>query len=383
MNKRLSSYSAVVLLLTAFTTPAFAGAGHDHDSENTESTNASSPSPADDHAGNSDDHEGHSDKGHSDEGHDEKSHDGEGHNDEGHGEEGHEEKGHSEEGHGDEAHGEGGHEEEGQIEVSATRAKKAGVKIGIAGGKLITDSVSLFGRTEPDPQQFSHVRARFPGLIRSVGPALGEQVSAGQTIAVVEGNDSLQRYNVKAPIDGTVVERHANAGEYAGDNELLTIANYSRLWVSLNVFPQDAARIKPGQVVRVRAGEREAESRIAFLNPGTGNRPSVMARLPLDNYNARWTPGLLIEAEVIVSREQVPLAVDNRAIQRVEGQTVVFRQEGDGFEVVPINVTSSDAMHSEVSTTGGEGLQVGDRYAVQNSYLLKAELEKSGASHSH
>lgn len=287
---------------------------------------------------------------------------------------------HAETGH-KESHGH--HEEEGHIGVSPRRAERAGIGIAIAGSVEITDSLALFGRTEPDPQLVSHVRARFHGLIRSVEPALGEQVSAGQTIAVVEGNESLQRYSIKAPISGTVVERHANAGEYAGDNELLTIANYSRLWVSLNVFPHDAARIQPGQVVRVRAGEREADSRITFLNPGTGSRPSVMARLPLDNTYARWTPGLLVEADVIVSREQVPLAVDNKAIQRVENRTVVFRQEGDGFEVVPIKVLRSDALHSEVLTGGDKGLRVGDRYAVRNSYLLKAELEKSGASHSH
>lgn len=352
MNKQLCSNSVILLMLIALSNPIFAEAEHDHDDQHTESTNKDIPSSAGGHTEDGDDHQDdHQDS--------------------------------DDDGHDDEDHSESGHEEEGHIEVSGERAKKAGIKMGTAGSEVITDSVALFGRTEPDPQQVSHVRARFPGLIHSVGPALGEQVSAGQTVAVIEGNDSLQRYSVEAPITGTVVERHANAGEYAGDNELLTIANYSRLWVSLNVFPQDAARIKPGQAVRVRAGEREADSRIAFLNPGTGSRPNVMARLPLDNHNGRWTPGLLVEAEVIVSHEQVPLAVDNRAIQRVEGQTVVFRQEDDGFEVVPVSVMRSDAMHSEVSTTGGEGLRVGDRYAVQNSYLLKAELEKSGASHSH
>jgi len=279
----------------------------------------------------------------------------------------------------EDGHEEGHSEEEGHIEVDADRAEAAGITTAKVGSKTITESLLLYGRTEPDPQKVSHVRARYPGLIRRVYPALGERVASGKPILSIESNQSLQRYSVKAPISGTVVQRHANAGEFAGDNELLTIADYSQLWVSLSVFPQDAERIRAGQVVRLRASARAATSEISFINPGTGERPSIMARLPLNNSDGQWSPGLLVEGEVIVAEQAVPLAIANEALQTVEGESVVFRQTDDGFEVTPVTLGRRDARHSEVLA----GLQAGQIIAVQNSYLLKAELEKSGASHDH
>jgi len=298
--------------------------------------------------------------------------------DDGHGEGGEHDE-HEDEGHKEGGLEEGAHEEEGHVEVNAERAARAGIVLATAGSQSITESLRLYGRTEPDPQRVSHVRARYPGVIRTMGPALGEVVVAGDLIASVEGNDSLQRYRITAPIAGTVVERHANPGEFAGSEPLLTVADYSQLWVSLSVFPNEAQRIRPGQVVRLSAGVRTATSAISFLNPGRGERPSVVARLPLDNRDGQWTPGLLVEAEVIVAESAVPLAVDNRALQSVEGRQVVFVQEGDGFVATPLELGRRDPHYSEVLA----GMSGGARYAVVNSYLLKAELEKSGASHAH
>jgi cobalt-zinc-cadmium efflux system membrane fusion protein len=104
-----------------------------------------------------------------------------------------------------------------------------------------------------------------------------------------------------------------------------------------------------------------------------------MAHVPLDNSDGRWTPGLLLEAEAVTETFSVPLAVHNDAIQQVDGETVVFVRTEHGFEVTDVQIGRQDATYSEVLS----GLHQGGRYALANSYLLKAELEKSGASHDH
>ena len=78
-------------------------------------------------------------------------------------------------------------------------------------------------------------------------PRLGDSVRQDDLIATVEANDSLQTYEIRAPISGIVVDIHANPGEFAGDQPLLTIANYSNVWVDLNVFPSEVQRIRAGQ----------------------------------------------------------------------------------------------------------------------------------------
>lgn len=269
--------------------------------------------------------------------------------------------------------------EEGELELEDAAIEKAEITLEKAAPTELTITATLFGKTEPDPQRVSHVKARYSGQIMSVAPSLGDTVKQGQALVVVEANDSLKRYTIKAPIGGTVVDLHANKGEFAGESALMTIADFGKLWAVLSVFPQDADRVTNGQTVTLSAGPRSAQSTIRFLNPGSDSQPTVMAHVPLDNSDGRWTPGLLVQANVVTDTFTVPLAVRNEAIHQFNGERVVFVRNEHGFEVVDVNIGRRDANFSEVTS----GLHTGDRYAVGNSYLLKAELEKSSASHDH
>jgi cobalt-zinc-cadmium efflux system membrane fusion protein len=86
-----------------------------------------------------------------------------------------------------------------------------------------------------------------------------------------------------------------------------------------------------------------------------------------------------VEADVTIDRFEVSLAVDNRALQQFRDWQVVFIQIGDEFEIRPLQLGRSDSRFTEVLS----GLNPGDRYVVENSYLIKADIEKSGATHSH
>lgn len=268
---------------------------------------------------------------------------------------------------------------EGRIELSSAIAQEAGIVAYQAGSGTINKTLLLYGKTSPDPQQVSHVTARYPGLIRSIGPALGDVVESGDIIASIEANSSLQTYEIQAPITGIVVDKHANPGEMAGSESLLTIANYDNLWVDLSVFPGDSQQIKPGLPVTISMNQLSVTSNIRYLNPGEGNSPTVIARVPLPNPDLSWSPGLLVEGLVHVEQIPVALMVDNRAIQTFRDWQVVFIKIGNVYEIRPLQLGRSDAEFSEVLG----GLKVGDNYVVENSYLLKADIEKDGASHDH
>lgn len=268
---------------------------------------------------------------------------------------------------------------EGRVQIAAALAQQLNVTTAIAGAGTLHQSILLYGKTVPDPQGVSHVTARFPGLIRSIDADLGQRVQAGDRLVVIEANNSLQPYTITAPIAGIVIQRHANPGEYAGDQPLLTIADYSRVWVDLDVFPGDARAITAGQAVQIRMSGQTAESSILYLNPGAGDTPNVVARVPLDNPENLWTPGLLVEGEVGVGDIPVPLMIDNNALQTFRDWQVVFIRIGDNYEIRPLTLGRSDGRFTEVLA----GLDAGAEYVIVNSYLLKADLEKSGASHDH
>ncbi len=268
---------------------------------------------------------------------------------------------------------------EGRVQLSDALAERIGISVATAGAGIIHQTETLFGKISPDPRQVSHITARYPGLIQAVRPDLGDHVEQGDLIATIEANDSLQTYQIHAPITGIVVDSHANPGEFAGSDHLLTIADYSSVWADLNVFPRSAQRIRPGQAVTLRMGDLNTSSTIRYLNPGEGLSPSIIARVPISNADLVWTPGLLVEADVTVGKFEIPLLINNLALQEYRDWQVVFVKVGETYEIRPVKLGRSDGRNSEVLS----GLKPGDRYVIDNSYLLKADLEKSGATHSH
>lgn len=267
-------------------------------------------------------------------------------------------------------------EEEGNAEsvtIDPAMAQQAGITTAAAGAGVIRNAVTVYGRTVIDPQGISHIRARFPGLVVNIAPGIGDSVAAGDTIAEIESSESLNNYVIRAPIDGIVTARNANPGETTGDEPLLTLANYDQLWTELTLFPLDAARIKVGQEVILRTNVQAIRSSIAHILPGTSKSPAVFARVPLDNRDGLWSPGLLMQADVVIGQADVALVVDNRAIQTFENNPVVFVQEGDVYEPRPVQLGQQDDAWTEILS----GLETGDQYVVENSYLIKADLEKS------
>lgn len=273
------------------------------------------------------------------------------------------------------------HEENHRDHVSMTmqQSERMGIATSIAGAQSLKQTLLLFGKVSPDPNQISHLTARYPGVIQTVQPGLGETVQAGDLLATIQANDSLQTYELRAPIAGMVVDMHANPGEFAGDEPLMTVANYQQVWADLNIFPGQSSRIRPGQAVAVSLGSMQTQSEIRYLNPGQGLTPYVVARVPITNPDLLWTPGLLIEAEVTVSESTVDLAVANQALQEFEGSQVVFVPDEGGYVVRSVQIGRSDQHFTEVLS----GLEPGESYVIDNSYLLKADLEKSGAAHNH
>jgi len=269
--------------------------------------------------------------------------------------------------------------EEEVVEISASLAQELGIETEIASAGVINRSLLLYGKTMPDPQNVSHVAARYPGMIEAMIPALGDTVEAGQVIAIIEANNSLQTYEIIAPLSGTVVEKHANPGEQATDQSLLTIANYDNIWVDLTVFPGDSQHIRPGLPVTIKMDDLSADSSIRYINPSQGESPTVIARVPMTNLDSRWTPGLLVEGHVHVESTPVNIAIKNDALQSFENNQVVFVLEGERYEPRTVFLGKSDGFMTEILT----GLELGERYVVTNSYLIKADLEKEGVEHDH
>lgn len=271
---------------------------------------------------------------------------------------------------------------EGRTQIAKETADATGIETETAGPQTILEEVHLNGFIVLNPNTTAQVRARFPGIVKEVKKNIGEEVHVGDVLAVVESNESLQPYPITAPLNGTILRRDTNIGDVARDASLFTIASLDNVWAELYVFPQDYNKIKVGQplLIHTSTSDDTTDSIISFVTPVADlSSQTYTIRAVLENANRKWLPGMALQGTAIIEKHAVPLAVKNSAIQRFRDFNVVFQQVGDFYEVRMLELGKKDHTWTEVLS----GLSPGASYVVENSFLIKADIEKSGAVHDH
>ena len=271
---------------------------------------------------------------------------------------------------------------EGRVTIPQKMAREAGIKTARVESAEIHESIKLQGRVKYDRSRLRQVRARFPGIIQSAPKTVGDHVAKGESLARIESNDSLQTYEVRAPMSGVIVEQHAGSGEAIDKQSIYTIGNLTEVWIDLAVFPRNWSRIQKDQAVRLQSLSEDlnASATIDYLLPTSNSRNQAgTARIFLSNEKGRWRPGMAVTAIVAVEKTEVPMAVRNSALQTFRDFDVVYARYGDTYEVRMLKLGQKDEKHTEVLS----GIEVGTEYVVENSYVIKADIEKSGAAHAH
>ncbi len=272
---------------------------------------------------------------------------------------------------------------EGRTEIDAKIATEAGIRVAPAVAGVIADEHEMQGLLTPVDGRVAQVMARFPGPIRALRANVGDQVRAGQALATIESNLSLSNYTVPSPISGVILQRNASVGGVAGEGTALyEVADLSTLWVDLHVFGADAQHIQAGvpvTVTRMSDGV-SVDTTLERVLPGTATASqSTVARATLANTDGLWRPGSAVKARITVDQKPASLVVPLSALQTFRDWDVVFVRVGDTYEARPVELGKRDGTQVEIL----DGLQAGDQVVVEQSYLVKADIEKSGASHEH
>ncbi|HXG90004.1 MAG TPA: efflux RND transporter periplasmic adaptor subunit [Vicinamibacterales bacterium] len=194
---------------------------------------------------------------------------------------------------------------------------------------------------------------------------------------------NLSRFEVRAPLDGTVLERDVTVGEaVTADKQLFTVADLSVVWVDVSVHSKDLGAVRAGQAATIVSKDtaQEATGKISVVGPLVGQETrAAIARIIMPNRQGEWRPGVFVTVTLTRTSAAVPIAVSADAVQTFRDWQVVFVRYGDWFEARPLKLGRTDGTWVEVLN----GLTVGDRYAGANSFAVKAEIGKLGASHDH
>lgn len=205
----------------------------------------------------------------------------------------------------------------------------------------------------------------------------------GVTADAMVRADNPARFEIRAPITGVIVEKAVATGAaLAADADIFTVADLSTVWVQIAVYPKDLAVVRVGQRATIKATAFTAEGTgdVSHIGALVGEQTrTARARVTLANPDGVWRPGMFVEVTLEAEELRVPVAVSATAIQTVRDWSVVFGRYGDYFEVRPLQLGRSDGRMVEVLG----GLTAGEKYGAGNSFAIKADLGKAGATHDH
>lgn len=202
-------------------------------------------------------------------------------------------------------------------------------------------------------------------------------------VGAAPDSSALNRFELRAPFDGTIVAKHIALGEQVReDANVFTVADLRTVWAQISVPAKDLPLVRVGDRVTVRATafEQSAVGKVAYVGSLIGESTrTAQARVTLENPKTVWRPGLFVNVEMKGDAVEVPVTVAADAVQTLEDRPVVFVQTAGGFQAQPVAVGRTDGQRTEIV----QGLKAGTRYIAAGSFIAKAELGKSTASHAH
>jgi cobalt-zinc-cadmium efflux system membrane fusion protein len=278
---------------------------------------------------------------------------------------------------------EAGHDDEGLIAMDAQRMQAAGVRLAQAGPATVRSVLQLPGEIRFNEDRTAHVVPRVAGIAETVPANLGQNVKKGQLLAVLSSAAvSEQRSELLAASKRLELAR-------------TTFTREKQLWEEKVSAEQDYLQAR--QALReAEIAVSNAQQKLAATGAGAGGAGGLNRfelRAPFDGVIVEkhlsvgeavqdttqvfTISDLLVNVELTASSQQAPLAVAAQALQKMEQQTVVFVPVQGGFRAQPVRVGRSDGKATEVL----EGLQPGQSYVAEGSFMLKAELGKATAEH--
>ena len=259
--------------------------------------------------------------------------------------------------------------------------------------RSLQESVELLCSVEVLPERQAYVSPRFNGQIREIRTTLGDQVTVGQGLVVIEpiiaGAPTL---TLRAPLSGIVSKQSARIGQTVeAMSVLFEISDHSRMLLHGTMMESsDITRIRADQLATIQLDALPGKSLVAKVSrvymareAGTG---LFTVHAETDNEAGLLYPGMIGTMSVAVGSPILALVVPRRAIIGSMGERFIFVQAGDVFERRAVIEGLASGPDIEVL----EGVFPGERVVVQGHYQLQYMGEGAAglptdahAGHSH
>lgn len=186
-----------------------------------------------------------------------------------------------------------------------------------------------------------------------------------------------QRSNLRlvAPVEGVITSRHIEPGSTAmAGQTILEIIDPKSIWINVRFNQlQSNGLIKglPATIVLRSRSNQPASGTVARIellaDPVT---EEMLAKVVFEQLPEPSPPiGELTEVTVLLPQLDAAPVVPNASIKQLDGQSGVWRVEGDRLQFTPIETGISD-LDGRVQIT--KGLEVGDQVVVYSKQALTA-----------
>jgi cobalt-zinc-cadmium efflux system membrane fusion protein len=201
-------------------------------------------------------------------------------------------------------------------------------------------------------------------------------LSPAQIAAVKTSRDASTVLEVTAPFAGTVVDTSAVPGELGGpDRPIFGVAQMDRMWLVVDLYERDLARIESGQKVFFRVeglrGKRFPGRLVAIGGEVDDRTRTVRVFADLKNVQGLLRANMFGRAEIRIRPPEAKLLVPRAAVQDDGDCQLVFVASGkDVYLPRKIELGAAYGVSHEVMG----GLAAGENVVTTGSFLLKTEI---------
>ena len=272
---------------------------------------------------------------------------------------------------------------EGRTTLSPEVARESGIETETAKARVIQQTIRMRGKITPSEHRIAHVIPRFAGIVKEGRKHIGDPVAKGEVLAIIESNQSLQPFEVRSQIAGSVINGHLIVGEFVPENQwVYVVADLSEVWADFFIPLEERELVKVGQQILVRgaSGDETFKGTVDYVAPYADEKAQAqLVRVVLPNEKQLLVPGMFVTGDLVVAEKEVPVAVRPSGLQTFARWNVVFAKYKDTYEARPLELGISNGEWTEVKA----GLTSGTEYVTRNSFTIKADILKHGASHDH
>ena len=264
------------------------------------------------------------------------------------------------------------------VTLTAENLKHITLKTEPATLSSLGTTLKAAGRISANVNKTAKVTSTFEGRLVKLSYDLNDRVKAGEVMALVESPELLgKQLQVKAAIDGVVIERKATTGELVDKTkEIYTISDPTQLWVIAEIKERDIAAVKVGQdaIFTVLAYPQKFRGKVILVGNQveTGSR-TLEVRIAVDNADGRLKPGMFADVEITTTILENVLLIPDDALQTDGDEQIVFvALDGNKFEKRTVKLGLEQTGRVQILS----GVKAGEKVVTEGSFILKSEMLK-------